>query len=147
MYILHGCFVDVSILSHSKTEIEFFKWNKMNSHLITVLFKLRWIKLMYLKKRSSIISTKIVRQINTHDLSKYSTCMYFSIRCSVYQCTFTMQLMYNYFYTLNILTIYVSNVHLCTSSCSFFLIKSDIGFHYIENNVDESTLYSKHRFF
>lgn len=99
---------------------------------------------MYLKKRLSIIFIKIVRQINTHDLSKYSTCMYFSIRCSVYQCTFTMQLMYNYFYTLIILTISVSNVHLCTSSCSFFLIKSDIGFHYIENNVDESILYSKH---
>lgn len=60
-----------------------------------------------------------------------------------------MQLMYtsNYFYTLKILKISVSNVHLCTSSCSFFLIKSDIGFHYIENNVDESILYSKHRFF
>lgn len=73
--------------------------------------------------------------------------MYFSIRCSVNQCTFTMQLMNtsNYFYTLKILTISVSNVHLCTSSCSFFLSKVIQGFiiqkimwmkvYFIQNNV------------
>lgn len=56
--------------------------------------------------------------------------MYFSIRCSENQCTFTMQLMYtsNYFYTLKMLTISVSNVHLYTSSCSFFLSKVIQGF-------------------
>lgn len=53
----------------------------------------------------------------------------------------------NYFYILKILIIFVLNVYLCILFCLFFFIKSDIGFYYIENNVDESIFYLKYCFF
>lgn len=78
MYILHGFFVDVSILSRAKIEIKIFKWNKIFSLDCTFQDDLS----LYIRKRLSIRSIKMIRHINLHGLTKYS--LSFSIRCSVY---------------------------------------------------------------